>query len=545
MKSVALIFLTLIVWVGSAIAFQNAEGHCGTARFIEHRRAPSSTPKVAHSIYPSCAVEFYYDSIYTKETEHFQIFYTLTGPHKTTTAFVDSVAKNSEYAFKHHTVNMGMRPPLGISKTHHFQQEVIPGLYPVEIIDIDMLRNSLQVIGEICHGCFGLTLPDANFPEKSELIIDNDFKYTPSWNVNVETISKNGKDCTYPIASQELHNIAHDYSYAKQWASGIKVTVIHELYHAVQARYLDLFRYSNFWIEASAAGIEEISVPEIDDYQNYIPSMAKNVGTPFDRLTQPYGAGIFFIYLHNFVHKKADKFIWENYEKAPESNFQEQLKAFAKTKKISADSLFQDFAIRLSLAGDRSHFADSSDLICSDEKSWTSFTHIQTDEQNKSFQPAVNELAYKFYSGGIPQLDNFKGKGSALLYSKESIQIRHFHNDNDVHEILAEAKSSNDSITWVFSNFSSEETFSPIIADDNLRAYPTPWRNGFLCFAPLPQNKDFIEIRNRRGNLVSREKYDGITYCIDENRVKELMAPGIYRYRVGNSGKTKDLMIIY
>ena len=78
-----------------------------------------------------------------------------------------------------------------------------------------------------------------------------------------------------------------------------------------------------------------------------------------------------------------------------------------------------------------------------------------------------------------------------------------------------------------------------------LRAYPTPWRNGALCFTPLPRDKDYIEIRNRRGNLVKKVKYENHTLCMDEAEVKSLMVPGVYRFRVENSGKLKDFIIVY
>ena len=78
-----------------------------------------------------------------------------------------------------------------------------------------------------------------------------------------------------------------------------------------------------------------------------------------------------------------------------------------------------------------------------------------------------------------------------------------------------------------------------------MRAYPTPWREGPLCFTPLPYNKDYIEIRNRRGNLITKIKYNSSTHCIDEREVKSLLVPGVYRFRIGNSGKLKDFIVVY
>lgn len=528
---------------------QNPNKLCGTTLLIEHHHNPSTDKIFARTIAPSCNADDYYDSVFTKKTEHFQIFYTLSGPHKTTPEFVESVAKNVEAAWKFHTVNMGMRAPLGIATTQHFQKPVSDKLYPVEILDIDLLRDIRNILGGACHGCYGLTIPDEQAPTTSELVIDNDFKYTPSWGASIDTIEKNGKKCSYPIADRELRNTTHDYSYATQWEKGIQVTAFHELYHAVQVRYLDIYAHETFWFEASASGIEEIAAPEIDDYQSYLPAMSKSVGNSLDSMIQSYGAGILFIYLHNFVNKKTDKFIWEGFAKNPNTDFRIQLKNFAQSKGISADSLFQDFATRLAFSGSRNAFTDSANLICSDEKYWPNFSHTQMkiDNENQTFKPNVKSLAYKFYSGGSPELEDFVGKGSVILYKGNSANIQNFYTSNEAKDIFsaAQANSQVDSIVWVFSNFNGEQTLPTVFAETNLRAYPTPWRKGNLCFAPLQKNQDFIEIRNRRGNLVSREKYEGSTYCIEESRVKELMTPGVYRFRVGSSGKTKDFIVIY
>ena len=107
------------------------------------------------------------------------------------------------------------------------------------------------------------------------------------------------------------------------------------------------------------------------------------------------------------------------------------------------------------------------------------------------------------------------------------------------------ANGSVDSIAWIFSRLGKSNAVPTQIKDSTLRAYPTPWRKGNLCFTPLPQNKKFLEIRNRRGSLVMVEKYSGLTHCIDEQKVKEKLKPGLYHFRAGNSGKTKELLIIY
>ena len=77
----------------------------------------------------------------------------------------------------------------------------------------------------------------------------------------------------------------------------------------------------------------------------YLPKLAGNVGFPYKNLDKPYGAGIFFLYLHNHVSHKTNRLIWENFSKAPTKTFQYQLDQVAKNQDLSADSLFHDFAI--------------------------------------------------------------------------------------------------------------------------------------------------------------------------------------------------------
>lgn len=521
---------------------------CGTELMIKNRHGQSlAKPSVQSTSISLCNSEDLYDNVYTRTTDHFQIFYTLSGPHKTTAAFVDYLASYVEEARKFHTEKMGMQPPQGISETHHYQKPVKEGLYPVEILDISLVRNSHSVFGQICNECYGATYsPEEN--NESELMIENDFRHQPSLQVAYDTISKDNQSCVYPRPTVEFENKAHGYSYAEHWKEGIRVTVIHELYHAIQLGYHP-FTKETFWFEASASGIEEIANPDIDDYFSYLSSMSTKVGTPLNQMGQPYGAGILLIYLYNFVDKKIDKAIWENYKKNPNKLFPEQLKAVIDQKKLSVDSLFQDFATRLSFAGNRSTFIDSTELICKDEPRWPEFSYIQlkTNGDNKSVKPAINDLAYKFYSNGSPILEDFLGQVSAVAYQGKSAQIENFKttNDADLFYAQASANSSIDSIAWIFSNFNSQEYLPTVLKDSTLRAYPVPWREGYLCFTPLPHDKHFIEIRNRRGNLISREKYEGSTLCLEESRVRELMAPGVYRFRVGNSGKTKDFIIIY
>ena len=544
-----IVFLLVAFFLSLAIpAFA---GHsCGTAQILDYlnskhktvKQMLESTKAYARTTSSGCTAKDYYDSVYSRTTKHFEIFYTLNGPHKTTVDYIDSLEKALEYAWNFHEKS-GMLPPKGNSETHHYEMKVQSGLYPIEVIDIFHLQNYKAFMFSPCTTCFGLTLPFGD--GLSEMLIDNDFKHIPESNAIIDTVKFNDKVCTYTRTSEEFANEAYNYSYAKNFMPALRVTAAHEMYHAIQFRYSSKMPQYNFWFEASASGVEELAVPDVDDYFAYLPGMASTVGFPYKDLDKPYGAGIFFLYLHNHVNHETNKLIWENFAKAPTKNFQYQLNQVAKKQGLSADSLFHDFAIRLSFTGDRSSLVDSTFWITSDQPRWPQFN---VTSESQTFTPAdIQSTAYYYYSNGAPEMSKFIGRASAIAIKPNAYSIRFLPSTNSIDSARTEflRESSVDSLLWVFSRFSEEDVVPTFFKDSTLRAYPTPWRHGALCFTPLPLSKDYIEIRNRRGNLVQKIKYNSYTHCLDENEVKSLMVPGVYRFRVGNSGKLKDFIVVY
>ena len=528
-----------------------ADHTCGTAQVLDYlnnkhktvKQMLSETKAYARTTSAGCTSKDYYDSVYSRTTKHFEIFYTLKGPHKTTVEYIDSLEKALEYAWNFHVNKSGMLPPKGISETFHYEKNVQNGLYPIEVIDIYLLQNYSAVMKTPCSECFGLTIPFDD--EKSEMFIENDFKGIAAHNPIIDTVEFNDKVCTYPRATEEFSNEPYNYSYAKNFMPALRITAAHEMYHAIQFRYSEKMPQYNFWFEASASGIEEIVAPDVDDYFSHLSKLANNVGLPYKNLDKPYGAGIFFLYLHNHVSPKTNRLIWENFEKAPNKTFQYQLTQAAKEQGLSADSLFHDFAIKLSFTGNRATLVDSTFWIASDQPQWPMF---QTKSASGTFEAtALDYTAYYYYANGSPDISKFVGTASAIAIKPKAYSIRFLPSTNSIDSARTEflRETSVDSILWVFSRFSEEDVIPTFFKDSTLRAYPTPWRHGALCFTLLPQNKNHIEIRNRRGNLIQRIKYNSYTHCLDESEVKSLMVPGVYRFRVGNSGKLKDFIVVY
>ena len=318
----ALTFMATALVAGTA----PAQAHkCGTLfaidNFQRHPKAPVSA-RTDKSIY--CEAEAYYDSVYSEETEHFQIFYTLSGPHATIPAFIDSLKASLESAFEFEVNHLGMRRPQGRDSTHHYRKPVKDGLYPIEVVEIDFLRDPEVVLkAETCNGCFGVTHPDYEKDlRKSQIFIDNDFLYVPELDAGLDTIEVDGKACPYPVSTESMPNIAYDYYYKDEWAKAIRVTAFHEFYHAIQLQYMDLFKYKTVWTEASAVGIEEAGAPDIDDYFYHIADFMNATGTAINRMSNQYGVSLLFIDLYNHVDKNFDKSVWEQYAKSPSSSLE-------------------------------------------------------------------------------------------------------------------------------------------------------------------------------------------------------------------------------
>ena len=551
MRMMPTIFLSILLACTGAFAHGR---NCATANLFHHKQYARSSLQaqarpVALFTLANCKPEAYYNTVLSKKTEHFQVFYTLEGPHATQKAFVDSVAANLERAYKFHVTEVGMRKPLGNKTSYHYRQNVEDGLYPVEIIDIDMARNPYELFdSNTCAGCFGVTYPENNRnTDTTNLLIDNDFKYTHM--TGKRKSMKDNPECTYIEASIPLTQQITGDDFSKHWDKAIRITVFHELYHASQLRYLNMYNNFTIWFEASAVGVEEVGNPDVNDYFGYIADTFRKLGRPFNELREfAYGISPLYLYLYNNIDKKFDQEIWTNFSKNPNKTLDVQISNYLKKKKMGADSVFHDFAVRLSFSGDRSTAIDSSMWIYNDEKKWSTINfdeaHNGMTVYQHDFIPDTSAFLISYYSGGHPDLTNYKGKASAAIYRKGKATIIPIKTTNTADSVFGNMASA-DSTVWIFSRLGERDYVETVTKNGKLKAYPVPWREGSLCFAPLPRDKDFIEIRNRRGAIVMHERYQGTIHCIEEKKVREEMVPGVYWFRAGNSGKAEKFMIIY
>lgn len=528
------------------------EGNCGTMNvwkdLIKKRKQPQtsikSEPKYSDSE-EKCKAEDFYDTVHTIETPHFQVMYVLTGPHATTKPFADSTAAILESAWNFYINQHKMHAPKSPTISHHFRLPIKDGLYPVEIIDINQIRENL-FNGDGCTQNFAITYP-FGLNGISEIFMENDFYSTCSRYGYKDTIFVHGDTCTYPKTKNPLRNLSHNFSYTDEWAKGLRVTIFHEFYHALQLTYLNLEVNFSFWFEASATGFEEITNPEIDDYIRYIPELFGNMGYPLSEDTSNYGASTLFLYLYLHVSKDLDRLIWESYSANPTKNFEYQFESALKKFKYDADSIFHDYAVRLSFAGEHTKTTNKKNWIIEDQPKWPEANFFY---QN-SISPNIKSLAFEFYN--IPQnyttpytvdFTNFIGKASIVVYNDGKASVYKITSNRTL-DSLTTTLAASDSSIWIFTRLGKSENIPISNSNSAPHAFPVPWRNGPLCFAPLPKDKEFIEIRTRRGDLISQEKYEGTTYCLQEDQVKSMMAPGIYRFRAGNKGKTTSFIVIY
>ena len=96
-------FVTLFIAIAFCTTFAY-EDECGTMKAFENYIKRKNQPhyafaKSSEKKETKCTPEVYYDSVYSIETAHIQVFYTMTGPHATTKAFAKATATSMEEAW--------------------------------------------------------------------------------------------------------------------------------------------------------------------------------------------------------------------------------------------------------------------------------------------------------------------------------------------------------------------------------------------------------------------------------------------------------------
>jgi len=534
----------LCAWL---LAVSNAlAGHCGNPIIWEHKQSlPNGvSARIANSSITNCDAEAYYDSLAVQEkrTEHFHVFYVLQGPHATTEAYIDTLLVDLEKAWNFFILKLGYQKPVSATKTWHYQKTPAMGLMPVEVLDLTLIRDNHLVYQGFCEGCMGSTfLPDDEYEHASEIFLDNDFYYSTS--TSALQSSEFNSSCTYPEADKAISNIFSGKNYALELFDGIRLTVFHEFYHALQFAYVTFF--DSYWFEASATAFEEISAPDINDYWQNVPILFASTGTPFHRVSSPYSLSLWGLYNAKEFGDAFDKKIWERFSKNSEKTFEAIFAEELGSQNLNPDSAFHDFATRLFFSGNRASEVDSTWYITEDAPFWNSSPTLFSATTSHIELEAPTFAYYRLKLDSLPDLSLFQGKASVVTFGKkQKTEVNAL--DSATFTSLASQIETSENAILVLSRLRDSST--TVIANDTLpmRSYPNPWRGETpLCFAGLPEKKKFIEIRTRVGKLVKRYDYTSSHFCIDSDEIKKHLSPGLYYFRAGSRNTMKPFLVIF
>jgi len=457
-----------------------------------------------------CIPESLYGTVDSKKTQNFIIYYTKSGPHAIrTNEYIDSIASYLEQAYKMHK-NNGMKGISGAQQTYHYRQNVPAGLYPIEVIDIGLLRDYED--GELAL-TFGITFhPDYRLHEKTEIIIENDFAY--------------GADCSGNVSKRHFRGL-QGVDYYEEWNLILRATVFHELYHAFQFTYYDWMRYSTFWMEASATGVEEISTPNLDDYINYLyepSSIFYNLGVSMESEggdSFEYSWATLYLFLYSKLGSRFDSAIWDYFSnpKYSKDDFGMQLARLADSLNKNVEDLFHEYAKRIFYSGTRAKSSPYK-LFWEDMPNWPNWRLNTEAEAPSDLQPGTFDFI---------RAENEPNTTSVARKS-----------------YIKDGKNT----VWIMSRLLEKEYVAPA-PEDSARetvAYPNPWnprnpKTPAIHFKNLSKDSKGIEIRSSNGALLTRiESKEGNSLSW-KPEIKP--APGILYYRTLPYGKNKVLIVQY
>lgn len=519
-------------------------GRCGNPLIWQQQR-PAGENVLARSAYKpitNCDASAYYDTtaVQEKTTSHFRIYYVLEGPHATTETFIDTLATDLEKAWDFYVSKLRYLKPIAADTTWHYQKASHVELFPVEVLDLSLVRNNGSLFQGYCEGCMGFVFAPGANAQATQIFIDNDFYYPTSSSAILQ--SEFDASCTYPEADVPQSNSFNEKLYPVEFGDGIRVTVFHEFYHTLQFAYTEVF--DSYWFEASATAFEEITAPDINDYWSYLPSLFSANLKSFTEI-ESYPIALWGLYNDKEFGRDFDKKIWERFSKDSDRSFEDVFAEELNSRKLNPDSAFQNFISRLFFSGDRASFLDTADWITDDAAEWSASPQLLA-ATTKSVELEFPAFAYyRIRLDSLPDLSNFQGKASVAFYGKKQ-KAQFVSLDTASFTSLAADISSAENAVLILSRLRDSSSTVPVQDSLPMRSYPNPWRGESpLCFAGLPDSKKFIEIRTRVGKLVKRYNYTASLFCLDADEVKSRLAPGLYYFRAGTSHKLKPFIVLY
>jgi len=490
----------LLLFFSQSFGVENMR--CGTLRFAEDIKSPKKKRLAIHA----CNPDNLNISVDTAKSTNFIIYYTKKGPHAIRyNEYINSLRSYLEQAYNLHKNTLGMKNILGAKKTYHYNQKVPDGLYPVEVIDIGLLRGYES--GKYAN-TYGLTFPpdDTRYKE-TEIIIENDFA--------------KDADCS-ENPSKEPFISWQGVNYYDKWELILKATAFHELYHAFQFTYFDITENTTFWLEASATGIEEIGAQDADDYIGYLSAIpGKSMEDSNDM--EEYGWATLYLFLYSQIGTRFDSAIWNYFSKQPKDNFSMQLARLVDSLQKNhsfdknSEELFHEYAKQVFYSGRRAKFSPYS-LFWVDMPKWPPWTVYKTTPPSV-LQPGTIDFI------------RTANEPSTEFARKSPLQ-----DGNDLIWVLSRLLEKEYDASEDPKNFETKE----------FAAYPNPWNPKNVKrvnFGTLPKDSKGVEIRSSNGALLKR--IDGEAGDVLTWQPEKIPAPGILYYRTLPYGKNKVLIVQY
>lgn len=521
---------------------------CGLPLLAEQRRLQLNNiarRQVARE--GSCSADILIGPLRTRQSDNFMVYYTLEGPHAVLGSnhhvqaqeFLDTLLVALEKSLILHRDSLGMRTPLPALRTPHYRQTQHNNLYPVEVLDLGLLRNTWADLGGPCEGCYGLTWPDFlnNNENRSTLLIENDFRFQLA---SDELRTWNGI-CTYTLSERplQIHIQGRLVDYSIRWDLALQATAVHELYHAVQLRYSSLANY-HFWWEAGATGVEELGAPHVNDYLQYLDPLFNAPGVSLHEISagREYGQGVFYQFLNKRTTPNFDHAIWTRIAQVPQQHILWTMQQAISTHSgLALDSLFHQHIIYLFLAGTR-HLHSPLQHWSADAQTWPNMAVFDDlpsalpplSSRIVSLSPAMLSQPLSMSQMHVT-LVSLPAQGPAILQSLTN------------GETIRSISPAQEHFLVITSGIIGGDLPPPPVEPRTVKAWPQPWRgSGHLCFSAGGSSFPGAEILD--GGLSTILRIPPSTQnpqCLSPENIP--LSPGVYRYRLLDE-KTLHLLLI-
>ena len=564
--------LTLILSAHGAEAAQ-----CGTAiLFQTGKKHPIAAFKVGNMMLAS-AVD---NRARTLETDHFLIHYSLRGLHKVRTgpedsllthaadslyavfaalpdarrdsavyahldaagaphpAFTLKLREDAEGAWDYYIGKLGMKAPHSqVLSVQYNVSSSLPRKFPIDLVDVGTADRDFY--GET----YAVTYP----PTHLSITFENDFL----WGTRLDSQGHIlGDSIQSRVGGKVLHN------YVKEWDLGIKVTLYHEFYHAVQFTYNPNVQTYHAWYEISAVGMEERNAPEVNDYFQYLPCVLYNHDrVALTSLSQGpcthapmYGHGIFHQYLSHTLDSAFDVKVWDELSRNGDALPAALASTSAKYGK-SITALYTDYAAQLLFSGKRFHPPGTP--FSPDMPLWPDLA-IDSVDLTEAVPYRIIKLPAVTFAVLKVKWDTNSIVKHMVVRGPSGITRIHADADHSIVEPLAETEfnlgtpqAGFQEYYLVIANpsFTDGATVEIKSPEAQFYAFPNPVRTSAPATLHFSQAKGMafpasVQIFGENGNLVRTVNYAGSDAALVwdlRDAGLNLVKPGIYYYRLENT----------